>query len=88
MRFMIIGTWEPWQREEVVKKRMESGRLLPEDVTVLGEWLDVSGLRSVWLLEADSQMQFFKWSLHWSNLCKYEIFPVVEIKDDKSEHIS
>lgn len=88
MRLILIGTWDPQNRDKIVNKRMEEGRLAPEGITILGEWLDVSGGRSIWLIDADSARECFKWSLHWSDLCHFEIFPVVGIKDDKGTQIS
>jgi len=84
MRFILIGTWDPQQRDEVVNKRMQSGRLAPKGITILYEWLDASGGRSIWLIETDSARECFKWSLNWSNLCRFEIIPVVEVQDDKA----
>lgn len=88
MRFILIGTWDPQQQDEVVNKRLENGRLVPKGITILNEWLDASGGRSIWLLEADSARECFKWSLHWSNLCRFEMFPVVEVEDDKATQIT
>ncbi len=88
MRFILIGTWDPQQQEKVVTKRLENGRLVPKGITILNEWLDASGGRSIWLIEADSARECFKWSLHWSNLCRFEMFPVVEVEDDKATKIT
>ncbi len=87
MRFMLIQTWKPENRDEIAKKRMECGRMAPDGIKVLGEWLDASGGRQIILFEADSSMDCIKWSNHWSNLGKAECFPVVEVKDDKAREV-
>lgn len=87
MRFMLIQTWEPQQRDQIAKKRMENGRLAPDGIKVLGEWLDASGGRQIMLFEADDALSCIKWSNRWSNLGKFECFPVVEVKDDKAREV-
>jgi len=88
MRFILIGTWNPEHRDKIVNKRLENGRLAPQGITVLNEWLDATGGRTVWLIEAESARDCFKWSLHWSDMCRFEIFPVVEVQDDLGREIT
>ena len=88
MRLILIGTWDPEHRDKIVNKRLENGRLAPQGITVLNEWLDATGGRTVWLIEADSSRECFKWSLHWSDMCHFEIFPVVEVQDDLAREIT
>lgn len=38
MLFMIIFNYEPQNRDEIVKRRMEKGSLIPEGVKTIGEW--------------------------------------------------
>ena len=85
---MAIATWDPHQRNEYAARRMENGRMTPKGIKVISEWLDSSGGRQILLYESDSAMDGFKWSNHWSDLGKFETFPVVEIKDDKATEIS
>jgi len=87
MKFITIATWEPHQRDELVKRRMESGRMSPKGIKILGEWVDVLGGRAVWLYEVDSAMEGFKWSNRWSDINKFESFPVLEVKDDKGAQL-
>ena len=87
MKFITIASWEPHQRDELVKRRMENGRMAPKGIKVISEWVDVLGGRAVWLYEADSAMEGFKWSNRWSDINKFESFPVVEVKDDKGSQL-
>ncbi len=82
MKFIIISTWEPHQRDKYAQKRLEKGRMTPEGIKVLSEWLDTSGGRQVVLMEADSALECYNWSNHWNDLAKFESFAVVEVKDD------
>ena len=60
MKFITIATWEPHQRDEMLKRRNEKGRMLPKGIKLLGEYVDASGGRSVSLYESDSAMEGFK----------------------------
>ena len=88
MKFISISTWEPQKRDEYAVKRMEKGRMAPEGIRVLGEWLDVSGGRQILLFEADSAMDCFKWANHWNKIASFESFPVIEVNDDKATELS
>jgi len=87
MKFIGIGTWEPQHRDAYASKRMEKGRMLPEGIKVIGEWLDVSGGRQIILFEADSAMDCFMWANHWNKIASIESFPVIEVKDDKATEL-
>lgn len=88
MKFIVIHTWEPHERNEIGKRRLEKGMMLPKGIKILNEWLDVSGGRQIVLFEADSAKECFKWSINWGDLGKYESFAVVEVEDDKATKIS
>jgi hypothetical protein len=84
MRFMTIWTWEPEQRDPMYfGKRVKEGRLAPDGVKVLNEWWDVDGGRALALVESDDVMAMFQMNNAWSNLCKFDTFPVIEVLDDK-----
>ena len=88
MKFMLISNWDPQNRDEFAKRRMENGRMVPKGINIISEWLDASGGRQVLLYESDSAMDSFKWSNRWSDLASFECFPVVEVKDDKATEMS
>jgi len=87
MKYITIATWEPHQRDELFKRRMENGRMVPEGIKVISEWVDTQGGRAVWLYEADSAMEKFKWGNRWSDINKFDSFPVLEVKDDKATQL-
>jgi len=88
MKFITIATWEPQQRDELFKRRMENGRMVPKGIKVINEWVDTQGGRAVWLYEVESAMEGFKWANRWSDINKFESFPVVEVEGDKGTKIS
>jgi Protein of unknown function (DUF3303) len=88
MRFMVQGTWEPEQRDGIYKQRLEKGRMLPDTIKVVSEWMDIAGGRQWLLMEADDPIACFMWANHWSNLGSYESVPVVEVQDDKATKIA
>ncbi len=88
MRFMIVRTWEPHESAEIAERRMEKGRMTPEGIKVLGEWLATDGGTQFLLMEADSNMPSWKWCLSWGDLGKNRSFHVVEVKDDKATQLS
>lgn len=88
MKFISIATWESQQRDDYASKRMEKGRMAPEGIKVLGEWLDVSGGRQIILYEANSAMNCFNWANRWNKIVTVETFPVLEVKDDKATELS
>ncbi len=88
MKFMVIHTWEPHERNEIAKRRMENGLMAPKGIKIVSEWLDAQGARQIILFEADSAKECFKWLINWGDLGKYDSFPVVEVEDDKATKIS
>jgi len=52
MLFMNIYTWEPGQRDALIKRRLgKKGNALSPGMKKLGEWFDVGGGRGFILLK-------------------------------------
>jgi hypothetical protein len=81
MLFMDIYTWEPGQRNELLKRRMEKGMGLPEGVKVLGEWTDLGGGRGFLLVESNDPKAAIAGTMAWSDLMKVEAVPVIVTSD-------
>ena len=81
MLFMDIYTWEPGQRNELLKRRMEKGMALPEGVKVLGEWTDLGGGRGFLLVESNDPKAAIAGTMAWSDLMKIEAVPVIVTAD-------
>ncbi len=81
MLFMVIYTWEPEQRNEVLKRRMGRTPRMREGVKVLGEWTDMGGGRGFFLVEANDPVTLMSKTTAWADLVKMEAVPVVETEE-------
>ena len=81
MLFMNIYTWEPGQRNEMLKRRMEKGMALSEGVKLVGEWTDLGGGRGFLLVESNDSKACMASTMVWSDLIKSEIVPVIVTAD-------
>jgi uncharacterized protein with GYD domain len=81
MLFMTIYTYEPGQRNEIVKRRLERGTVVPEGVKVIGEWSYIGGGRGFMVLEAQDPKVIMATTLAWSDLIKFETLPVMETEE-------
>jgi len=81
MLFMTVYTYEPENREAVIKKRAEKGPLLPPGVKSMGEWSAVGGGRVFRLVEADDTRALLAAVHPWADLGKIEAYPVMPVDD-------
>ena len=77
MLFMSIYTYEPGNRDEVLKRRAES-LLTPEGAKLIGQWSSTSGGRVFTLFELDNALLAAQWAHAWNDLGKFETYPVVD----------
>jgi hypothetical protein len=78
MLFMTVFTYKPGNRDEVIKRRLDKGPLVPEGVKVLGEWSYTGSGRVFRLIEAADANAAFKGAYAWSDLGTVESYPVME----------
>jgi uncharacterized protein (UPF0548 family) len=81
MLFMTVYTYEPENREAVIKKRAEKGPLVPPGVKLLGEWSAITGGRVFRLVEADDARALLAGTAPWADLGKIESYPVMVTED-------
>jgi hypothetical protein len=81
MLFMSVYTYEPTQREEIVKRRMEEGLSTPEGIKLIGQWSNASGGQVFTLFEADDPLVLAQWSNPWNNLGNLETFIVIDTEE-------
>ncbi len=81
MLLMATDTWETGQRDEIFKRLVEKGQMIPESVKILGQWADVSGCRSYTLCQTDDSKALAQWGLGWNDLIKSEIAIVMDAED-------
>jgi hypothetical protein len=78
MLFMSISTWAPDKRDEILKRRMEKGAMVPDGVKVIGEWVDLGGGRDFVLYESDDPKALAQWGLAWNDLVRDETAVVMD----------
>ena len=80
MLFMSIFSWEPEQRNEVIKRRMQ-GQALPEGVKAIGEWVQVGGGRVFRLIDIPDSKLGLASALPWTDIGKLELIPVMDSEE-------
>ena len=80
MLFMTIFSWEPEQRNEVIKRRMQ-GQSLPEGVKAIGEWVQVGGGRVFRIIDIPDAKLGLAGALPWTDIGKLEMIPVMDSEE-------
>ena len=81
MFLMAIFTYEPGQRNEVVKRRMQ-GPSLPKGVKLIGEWTELAGGRTFRVVDMpDDPKLGLAATLSWSDIGKMEFIPVMDTEE-------
>jgi hypothetical protein len=78
MLFMTIYTFEPGQRNEVIKRRLARGTATPEGVKRIGDWIYLGGNKGFMLFDANDPKAIMGMTMAWSDLMKFETVPVME----------
>ena len=85
MLYMHIITWEPPQRDAVEKRAQTMGLKVAEGVKLIGFWNDLHGNRAFMLVDtppaAVDAKHILEASWAWSDLCKIEVVPVMELEE-------
>jgi len=81
MLFMTTYTYEPGNREAVVRRRAEKGAMAPPGMKILGEWSAVTGGKVFRLVEVDDPRVMAGASAAWADLGKIETVPVMTTED-------
>lgn len=77
MLFISVFTFEPGNRDAILQKRAK-GLFAPEGAKCLGQWISTSGGRAFTLCEVNDSMTMYQWCHAWSDLGKFDIYPVVD----------
>ena len=81
MLFMTIYTYEPEQRNEIFKRRLERGTGAREGIKIIGEWSYLGGHKGFMLFEANDPKVIIGMTMAWSDLMKFDTVPVLEIDE-------
>jgi hypothetical protein len=79
MLFMAVFTYQPEHRDEVIRRRAEKGPLVPNGVTVLGEWSYIGSGRVLRLIEVEDSAAAVGAEMAWTDIGDLEVLPVVEV---------
>ena len=88
MNYMIVEKFRPGKVKELYKRFDKKGRLMPEGVTYINSWIDEKVEVCFQLMEAESMEKLQEWMDAWSDLCEFEVFPVVSSADAKQKALS
>ena len=80
MLFMAVFTFQPENRDEVIRRRAEKGPLVPKGMQVLGEWSYIGSGRVFRLIDVEDPAAAFEAATAWTDLGNLEVFPVVEVE--------
>lgn len=80
MLFMAIFNFDPENREELVKRRLEGNRS-PEGIKIVGEWIDFAGGRVFRVFETSETAHLAVAAYAWSDLGYAEVIPIIKTKD-------
>ena len=78
--YMTIFTYSPERRDEVIKRRIEKGSMIPGGMKSLGEWSDIGGGRVFRLIDVltDDPTIALAGTRAWSDLGEIELVPVID----------
>jgi len=78
MLMLSIFQFDPAMRDAVVRKRLELGPPLKPGVKLIGQWSHVGGGKVFTLLDAEDPTVTYDLMVPYSNLGKFEVFPLME----------
>lgn len=81
MLYMTVYTFGLEKRDEVTRRRVEKGPMVPSGIKILGEWTSIEGGRVFRLMEADDQGALLAATYAWNDLGKVEHVPVMETEE-------
>jgi hypothetical protein len=84
MLLLDITTIEPEKMIEVNKRwELVESMDFPKGLKILGQWFDAGGGRVFTLYNVETIEDYMAYNLPFADLCKVEVFPVIEAGDFK-----
>jgi hypothetical protein len=77
MLFMVIESFRNQDGKSVYRRFRDEGRLLPEGLTFVGNWISADLGRCFQVMECEDVTLLQQWVAEWSDLIAFEIVPVV-----------
>lgn len=82
MLFVMTYSWDKEKRDEIIKRRLEKGRMVPSGVKILGEWTAIARRVGFMVMEADDPKLMVQGNMAWNDILDYDIFPVLDTEKD------
>jgi len=82
MLYVMVYSWEKEKRDEIIKRRLEKGTMLPSGVKILGEWTTIGRNEGFMVIEADDPKLVVQGLLGWNDLVDYDVNPVLDTEKD------
>ena len=80
MLFMTVYTYEPRARNEVIRRRLEKGALVPKGMKLLGEWSHVGSGRVFRLIDVEDAAALPEATMPWTDIGSLDVYPVMEVE--------
>jgi hypothetical protein len=82
MLLLDITTFEPEKTIEVNKRWEQVEKMdFPKGLNIINQWFDAGGARVFTLYNVETIEDYMAYNLPFADLCKVEVFPVLEAGD-------
>jgi hypothetical protein len=81
MLYMIVEHFNNGDAVPVYRRFRDSGRLAPEGLHYVSSWVDEKFERCFQIMETTDRDLLDKWIGHWSDIVRFEVFPVMLSKE-------
>lgn len=85
MLYMVVERFKTPGSLEVYRRSKARGRMLPDGLTYLSSWVDLTYSVCYQLMETHDERLFSRWTDQWSDLVDFEIVPVRTSADAMTE---
>lgn len=79
MLFMVIERNK--DAKAVYERFREKGRMMPEGVSYVASWTELSGDRCFQVMECDDIELLHEWASNWQDIVDFEFLPVLTSKE-------
>jgi hypothetical protein len=77
MQFMVIETFRNRDAKAVYRRFRDQGRQMPEGLTYVQSWIEVTLARCFQVMECDDARLLQQWIAKWSDVMDFEVIPVL-----------
>jgi hypothetical protein len=77
MLFMVVERFRADTRARVYERLAERGRMMPDDVTYHGSWVEPDLSRCFQVMACNDISSLQTWASNWNDLVDFEFIPVI-----------